>query len=59
MPDSTLSQRTYLFDLYTRLKWDKTPIRNMTKEKASEAIRKAKAAIATGEADREDEGSLI
>lgn len=59
MPDSTLSQRAYLFDLYERLKWDKTPIRDMTREKASEAIRKAKAAIATGEADRDDESSLI
>ena len=59
MPDATLSQRVYLFDLYQRLKWDKTPIRKMTAVQASEAIRKAKAAIATGQADNDDEGSLI
>ena len=59
MSDATLSQRIYLADMYDRLKWDKTPIRNMTTTQASEAIRKAKAAIATGQADNDDEGSLI
>ena len=59
MAESTLSQRAYLVDLYDRLHWDKTGIRDMSKEEASIAIRKAKAAIATGQADEKDEESFI